>query len=238
MAKARRLCAGLPIVAMPDDARQAMLDRVAARAMAVLPSVEQVLLAIEEDDEQRPAVSPIAVILLVALALVLGVAVAALSTMGGSGGAPTPLGQSPLPDVVEPSFSAPPATSGGSPSPTPTSASPTPSPSPTVTAPASVSSSPSPTQTTAAPVRADIAISPHQGPRGTQITVRGTGWPPRSVVRVTYSGTLVSSTTSAETDTRGRFTAQVTASGTLPGSYTIRASDGARSATANFRQTS
>src|SRR5207248_667261 len=62
LAKGRRLCAGLPVLAMPDEAREALLDRVAARAMTVLPSVEEVLAAIEEDDDVRPSISPIVVI--------------------------------------------------------------------------------------------------------------------------------------------------------------------------------
>jgi hypothetical protein len=79
LAKARRVLAGLPVLALPDDAREAMLARFAERAHALLPTVDEVLAAIEDEGHDRPAVSPVVVVLAIVLALVLGVAVAAVT---------------------------------------------------------------------------------------------------------------------------------------------------------------
>ncbi|MDQ1697848.1 MAG: hypothetical protein QOJ03_3201 [Frankiaceae bacterium] len=233
LAKGRRLVAGLPVVAMPDDAREAMIERITSRAHAVLPSVDDVLLAIEEDDETRPAVSPLIVILAIVLALVLGVAVAAVTTLGPSGehalvDAPTSV------PSEQPSFSvsATPRRHSQSPSPRATSGTPTPSATPT-------SVSPTPTRThTPKPAFADIQLTPTSGPRGTNITVTGTGWQPGALVTLRYSGTLVSSTSSATVDKHGQFVGHITARGTLPGTYTVTADDGSQTAPATFEQTS
>lgn len=237
MAKGRRLCAGLPVLALPDEVREAMLMRVAARAAAVLPTVEQVMLAVEEDEQRRPAVSPIAVVLLVVLALVLGVAVAALTTMQSTD---THAFVDHTPSAVDetPSFSISPTkakhaspSASATVSAVPTSASPTGRRTPTSASPTATDSS------TPAAGPAAIAISPRQGPRGTTITVDGTGWSAGAHVSLSYSGTLVSSTSSARADGSGRFHATLRANGTLPGRYTIEASDGAESSKASFQQT-
>ncbi|HET7529907.1 MAG TPA: hypothetical protein VFJ98_03005 [Mycobacteriales bacterium] len=233
LAKGRRLAAALPVVAMPDDAREAMLERVTERAHAVLPSVEEVLLAIDEDESASPVVSPIAVILAIVLALVLGVAVAAVTTHhpGDSVALATP--QSPA--AVSPSFTVGPAPTDRSPSPRRHhSASPSATTTPSTPPPAGPSSTP----TSAAAAIAAITIDPGSGPRGTTISVTGTGWTPGSTVSVRYSGALTGGGASATVDARGRFSATVTANAALPGSYTVTASDGSQSDSQPFRQTS
>ena len=231
MAKGRRLAAALPVVAMPDEARESMLERITERAQAVLPSVDEVLLAIDEDDEDQPVISPIAVVLAIVVALVLGVAVAAL-TANRPGGDSVALA-SPQPPAVTPSFNFPstPAVSrsakprrSSTPSST-TSSSPT---SPVLTGP----------PTSAPASAADISIDPTSGPRGTSITVAGSGWTPGTVVTVRYSGTLAGSGTSTTVDDSGRFTTALNANAPLPGNYTVTATDGSSTASAPFRQTS
>jgi hypothetical protein len=236
MAKGRRLAAGLPIVAMPDEAREAMLERVAVRAAAVLPTVDEVLDAVEEEHDIRPAVSPVVVVLAIVMALVLGVALAALTSSGRGGGADALVPTEPTLVPETPSFSV-------SITPTKRSASPRTSRSSTPTAPASTASvqpsSAAPTTTAPPPeVPGTITLSPASGPRGTDITVKGRDWTPGAQVIVEYRATLGSSSTTAIVGQNGRFTAVVTANGTLPGSYPVDADGGGERATATFQQTS
>jgi hypothetical protein len=234
MAKGRRLAAALPVLAMPDDAREAMLERVAIRAGAVLPNVDEVLRVIEEDDAVPPVISPIAVVLAIVLALVLGVALAAVTTSRGDGGdvavaVPT------VEPRVQPSFTVAPSTTpaaqkrhrSSSPSTTPSTSAP---PAPTSASPAaSVSSTP-------AVGVAVVAASPSSGPRGTVFTVAGRGWDPGATVTVRY-GSLGGGSTSATVDSRGRFAASLNANAPLPGTYTVTATSDTRSAQTTFRQT-
>jgi hypothetical protein len=227
LAKGRRLSAGLPVLAMPDDAREAMLDRVAARATAVLPTVEEVLTAIEEDDDVKPAVSPMLVVAAIVLALLLGVGVAALTRSSGT-------------DTLQ--ASSPVAT----PSVEPTLFTPSDSPSVTPSASASTSASPSASRTpsakpTASPsvvVNPAVRVSPTSGPRGTSITVAGTGWAPGDQVSIRYTGPVSSSRATAVADSRGRFRVTLSANGLVPGDYTVQASGSSGTASASFRQTS
>ena len=226
LAKGRRLCAGLPVLAMPDEAREAMLERVSTRAMTVLPSVEEVLLAIEEDDEVRPAVSPVIVIAALVLALLLGVVIAALTRSGTAGqqlGALTP-SSAPTPT---PSFSALPTPSAS----TTRSA----SAKPTTSRPPTTRPSQTPTKVALNPA---IAISPSSGPRGTTIAVSGSGWAAGDDIVVRYTGPVSASRTSATADKHGRFQLTISANGLVPGSYTVQASGSSGSASQTFRQTS
>jgi hypothetical protein len=231
LAKARRLTAALPIIAMADDAREAMLDRVAVRAAQVLPSVDEVLAAVDEDDDTRPAIAPLAVVLVIVLALVLGVAVAALTRSGG-GGVPAGLAPTETSAPVQPSFAvSSPAAS--------VSATPTARPSTTASAkPTTRSTATARATSTRQTTQAAIVLSPTQGPRGTSITVTGSGWLPGDSVTIVYTGPISQSRQSAVADSRGRFSAQVTANGLVPGDYTVQASGSEATATANFRQTS
>ena len=229
LAKGRRLAAGLPVLAMPDEAREAMLQRVTTRAHQVLPTVEQVLLAVEEDDDDRPAISPLAVVLAIAIALILGVAVAALTRAGTTGSStPTALPTG-VPGPITPSFTV---------SPTPSVST---SPSRSVSATPTRSTTPSASVTathSSVVVNPAVTVSPVQGPQGTSIIVSGTGWQPGDAVTVRYTGPVSSSHTSATADARGRFTVTVTASGLVPGDYQIQASGSSGTASASFRQTS
>ena len=229
LAKSRRLVAGLPILAMPDDAREAMLDRVSARARAVLPSVDEVLVAIDEENDVRPTISPIIAIFAVVVALVLGVGIAIITTSRPGGGEPLASAITPGP-VTAPSFSVSPTPRRSSRSPGPQ----TPTPTPTATS----TPTPTPTLTSAPPTVASITISPTSGPRGTTVVVTGTGWAAGLPVTVRYTGTLTESTASATPRRSGTFTVRLTARGTLPGSYTISADNGVQNDSRPFQQTS
>jgi hypothetical protein len=233
LAKGRRLAAALPVLAMPDDAREAMLERFGARAGAVLPSVDEVLLAIEEDDATGPAISPVAVILAIVIALVLGIAVAAATSNRTGGQRALDATPTTLPSI-EPSFTATPLTSA-SPSRTPSATPSTKSSSPAASQSASATAS---AASTGPGDTAAITLSPAQGPRNTSITIAGTGWTPGSLVTVSYVGSLSSQHHSTTVDARGRFTVTLPADGTLPGQHRVDASDGSSNATATFTQTS
>jgi hypothetical protein len=229
LTKGRRLCAGLPVIAMPDEAREAMLERVGARATSVLPSVEAVLLAIEEDDDVKPAISPIVVIAALVVALLLGVGIAAVTRSGDGGSALDTLRPSSSPSPITPSFSAAPTPSLSTAS-TSASASPSRSRSP--------SSRPSQSSSTASALHPAITTSPASGPRGTTITVTGSGWAAGDDVVVRYTGPVSSSRSSTVASSRGRFQVTITASGLVPGDYTVQARGSSGSASSAFRQTS
>jgi len=231
LAKARRLTAALPIIAMPDEAREAMLERVAVRAGAALPSVDEVLAAVEQDDDTRPAIAPLAVVLAIVLALVLGVAVAAITRSDSGANAGDQLPPVATAPTEEPSFSV--------------SATPSTKPSATTTRTARPSTKPSATQTastgptsTPGETAAEITLSPTQGPRGTAISVTGIGWTPGDIVTVVYSGPISQSRTSTTVEADGSFATTVTANGLVPGDYTVQATSSDATASAPFRQTS
>ena len=228
LAKGRRLCAGLPVIAMPDEAREAMLERVSERAVTVLPSVDAVLLAIEEDDDLKPAISPILVIAVLVVAVLLGVGIAALTRSGGGTSALGALTPTTTPSPESPAFS-----TSANPSASASSNSPSASPSRSL----SPSSRPTQSATTVA-VNPEISISPLSGPRGTTITVTGSGWAPGDSIAVRYTGPVSSSRASASANKRGRFQLTISASGLVPGDYTVQASGSSGSASQSFRQTS
>jgi DNA-directed RNA polymerase specialized sigma24 family protein len=225
LARGRRLAAGLPIIAMDDDAREAMIERITEHAVAALPSHEAVLRAVDEDHDPGSPVSPVIAVIAVILAIALGVAVGAISRAGHSLG---PLATSPAPTVapVTPSFSV-------SPSPRHTKTrSPSPSQSPTVE-PTISFTPPSSEPTFSTPTRAEIALSPTTGRSGTNIVVSGTGWTPRTRVTVSYAG---KPQTGARVAADGSFTVSVIANAVLPGNRRVTATNGEQSATAIFMQ--
>ncbi len=223
LARGRRLAAGLPIIAMDDDAREGMIDRVSHHAVAALPSHEAVLRAVDEDHDPGPPVSPVIAVIAIVLAIALGIGIGAVSQANHSLG---PLASSPAPSLtpIVPSFSV-------SPSPhrhrTP---SPTPTPSLSVTPTVLPTLSPPPTS---APAIATLTLSPTSGRSGTDITVTGTGWTPGSLVFVSYAG---QNQTSVTADPDGAITAHVVANSVLPGNRRVTASNGDQSATATFNQ--
>jgi hypothetical protein len=232
LSKGRRLAAGLPVIALPDEARETLLERVSERAHAQLPTPDEVLSVVEADESESPLIAPVIAVVAVVLALILGVAVAAVLRSGPTG-AQVPAGAAPSLPSVTPSFSVAPTKS---PSRTPTPRRTTPSLSPSSQA-SSTRPSTAPSSATPPPEAASISISPTSGPRGTTIDVFGTGWAAHVTVTVTYSGAISSSRTTVVTDRHGRFSAQITAAGLVPGSYTVRASGGGQSASAQFDQT-
>lgn len=239
-----RLAAALPVVALPDDERDGMLARVGERAAGVLPSPEEVLLAVEVA-RGRPVLAPGLVAAVILLAVLGGVLTAAL-TFGGGGMRTVELTPSPPPMLVPTSAAGP---GGGSPSASTTpSASATPSTpgSPTRPAPADT---PSPTAPPAAarppspsPAVAALTLDPTSGPNGTLVRVGGSGFTPGASVEVSYRGTLgqpTGSQTSALVGPDGTFTATLRASDPtgLPGRHGVVANDGERSASATFTAT-
>ena len=231
LAKARRLTAALPIIAMPDEAREPMLERIAVRAAATLPSADEVLAVVDQDDDTRPAIAPLAVVLVIVLALVLGVGVAAL-TRSTTGSAAT----NDLPPVApapteQPSFSVSPTASLSA------TATPTRTARPTTT-PTSRRTATAPATSTRGVTVAEITLSPTQGPRGTAIAVDGTGWTAGDTVTVVYSGPISQNRTTTTVGADGSFSATVTANGLVPGDYTVQATGSDATASASFRQTS
>lgn len=106
LAKGRRLAAGLPILAMDDDAREALIRRVSARADASLPSHDEVLRAVDEDTDPGPVISPVLVIAAMVLAVLIGVGIAKLNHSAN-----TPTVPPPAPSVtIEPPGATPAAT--------------------------------------------------------------------------------------------------------------------------------
>jgi hypothetical protein len=104
LSKGRRLASALPIIAMDDDARESLIQRVSARAATLLPTHEAVLRAVDEDHDPGPAVSPVIAIIVLVLALTLGVAIAVVSRDGGSSNPPPHPPPSPT-SSISPSFS-------------------------------------------------------------------------------------------------------------------------------------
>jgi hypothetical protein len=84
LAKGRRLATGLPIVAMPDEARERLLDVLAAKAAKRLPSRERLVAVAEADRDPGPLVPPMLVVVAVALAVALGLGIALLGQATGS----------------------------------------------------------------------------------------------------------------------------------------------------------
>jgi hypothetical protein len=234
LAKGRRLAAGLPIIAMDDDARESLIDRVATRAEAVLPSLDAVLRAVDEDHDPGPVVSPVIAVVALVLAVSLAIAIAVVSH-----GASSPAAQPPAPIntpvVTEtPSFPVAPVI-------TPRHLKST-SAQPTITSTTSRSGKPhtaTPTAnaTKSRPPRAGparISLSPTSGGSGTPITVNGAGFPPRTVVQLSYANGR--STSTARVDANGSFTGHLQANSLVPGNQTVTATDGSKSASAQFAQ--
>lgn len=237
LSKGRRLAAGLPIIAMDDDAREALIERISSRAEAILPSHEAVLQAVDEDHDPGPIVSPVIAVIALVLALSLGVAIA-LVTQATSSPAPAP-----APGPVASFVPSPQASFPTSITPKQRRATQTASAKPTISAGNRPSktphhkTSPSSLPTTASsPVagRPQITLSPTSGREGTTITVSGSGFPARTIARLSYAGGRSSS--SARVGADGSFTGQLQADALLPGGEQVIARDGGASASATFTQ--
>jgi hypothetical protein len=224
LARGRRLAAGLPIIAMDDDAREALIERIAERATATLPSHDAVLKAVDEDHDPGPPVSPIVAVIALVLAVALGIAVAAVSRPDHSLGT---LAAGPAPSLspVVPSFSVSPSphrSYTASPSATPTLA----------TSPTSPVIEPSSPATSVA-ARPALTLSPKAARSGSDFTVLGTGWVPGTRVFVSYAG---KPQTSARVRADGSWQASLVANAFLPGSRRVSATDGQTTVNALFLQ--
>lgn len=234
LATGRRLAAALPVIAMDDDARESMIQRVAARAELVLPSHDEVLRAVDEDHDPGPAVSPVLAVVVLVLALAAGVGLAVVSR-ADSTPAPAP---APIQTTIAP------ITPGFSVAPTPSRHRHSSSTSPDPLASQSrrpanrrATDSPSPPATSSAPAAtgpATISLTPSTGHSGTTITVTGSGFPAGTTVHVAYAGGQ--SSTTAAVHSSGRFSAHLVARALLPGHETVSATDGSTSAKAVFNQ--
>ena len=184
---------------MDDDAREALIDRVAARAEAVLPSHDEVLRAVDEDHDPGPVVSPVIAIVALVLAVSLGVAIALVSQCRQHA---APATRSPITTFLPSRAASFPATDRATPA------------QPASTAPAGRrrhsttigrrrdrahdiirSARRRPVIDARPPGRREITLSPTQRPtRVRTITVTGSGFPPSSVVQLSYAGGRSTST--------------------------------------------
>jgi hypothetical protein len=201
--EARRLLAGLAIIAMADADRDALIARATAVANRLLPSADEV-----ESAGNARRVLPVSLVAgCLGGALVLG-ALVALASSGGIGparGAPAFDPVSPTP-TASPSSATPSAT--GTPTPTASSLA------PTATAPSvrpSRSATPSPAYS-GYPGTQSASLSRTTGGNGTTVQVTGGGWTTGRNVTITYLDALHRPTGQRATaipDARGRFTAGI-----------------------------
>jgi DNA-directed RNA polymerase specialized sigma24 family protein len=234
--RARRLLAGLTVVALADADRDALLATVERRATAQLPAA--VPLSPDEEDEEPPKRYSLSLMTLgLVLASGLGIAIGALA----SGGEPSVLAvdQEPPPLVT-----AAPVLVVGPASPTATP-SPTPPPTPRVFV---VTPSPQASPTASATPSADetviplsLSLSPTSGPVDTVVTVSGQGWTPNAVVTVRFqqANGATGAEVSAQTDGDGSFQTQITAhdQSNIAGPRNVVADDGVQQAQATFTVT-
>ena len=230
--RARRIAAALPLVPMPEGARDSLVAAISARAAAVLPSAAEALYSGGPSRRRGPLI-PIPVIIgAIAVAVVLGAVVGIASAPGG--GVHTTAG---LPSSGSTS------TPTTTPSAGKTSAKPSASASasttahPTTTPP--TTPTPSGSQSTTPPAgSADISVEPSRGPNGRTITVTGSGWQPGVTVSVTYYTGLgqPSSQAQATPGSNGHFTVFLAAEDPtlVPGNHRIYATNGNQSATAFY----
>ncbi|MGZ6793921.1 MAG: hypothetical protein ACXVFV_13275, partial [Mycobacteriales bacterium] len=226
----------------PDAEREALLARVEDRVRQVLPAPLLGLEADEWDDEEEPhrrySLSLMALGVVLAAALGIGIGVLA-SRGGGDSGVVTssvPLVTAAPPFVLK---------DVGSPAPPEPPSSPrvfliTPSPTPAPTAAPTESPTPLPTASTGAPLT--LQVSPSSGPNDSTLTVTGGGWTPGATVTVTYQAGLngtAGSTVTATVSPDGTFATTLSAhdpSG-VPGAHTVHADDGSQTADATFTAT-
>ena len=238
--RARRLLRGMTVVALPDAAREALLERVEASTSRLLPAadLEPDLL----DDLEPRRLIPLS---LIALGLLL--AVGAGSAAGAYASRDTAVGTvvsgtgPPLVTAAPVLTLAPaqrPATTPG-PSLTPRVFLITPSPTPVVTTPPPPAT-PTATATPVVPEPLTLTLSPVSGPNGTTITVTGRGWAPGGVVTLVYRGLTGQASGPggrASVDGQGHFTATVVATDATPGRHALEATDATTTTSATFLQT-
>ena len=231
--RGRRLAAALPVEALADAPRDRLVASVEERAGALLPTLSELLMAQEEQREERagPLVPLPVVLVALAVALVLGAitgAATAPSEKRATDAAPAPGATTAGAE----------ATASATPTPSLTAtATPTPRPRRTTPPPATATARP----TRIGPVVAgppEISIDPSSGPNNQAVNVTGQGWEPGLSVTIAYVNLLgqTTSSTSAVIDARGRFSAVLVCSDPVPGRHTIRASDGTNTASQSYQQ--
>jgi hypothetical protein len=232
--RAHQMLAGLTVVALPEQVRDAVLGRVDAQARAYLPSAADLVMADDEalvDEAPSRWLVPLYALMGLVAAAVVGTVIGLLLSRGGSGTTTGAQDPNVLPEVTgAPIASASPLptafpTLSGNPSPSVFFVTPSPSPG------SSGAGSPPPFSPEPANEPLTMTSDPTSGPNGAQVTVQGTGWQPRGTVTIDYLDTLgrqTGSHASAAIDARGRFTTTIAAQdpANLPGRHTIRADDG------------
>jgi len=235
----RRLLAGLSVAALPDDAREALLERVSGRARAVLPAATapvELVEELDEDDEPRRLLSPLWVVLSLLAACAAGLGLGVLTSREG----PVERAQiGRLPAVTAPPLPTleprdPAARTQPRPSTTVFTLRPT-TPAPAASA-SSDSATAQPSASSSAP---SVALRPASGPAGDLVSVSGSGWEPDSAVSVAYLDALESQTgsgTEATVDGDGEFSVQISADDPEQptGPHLVRVTDGTTTRTATY----
>lgn len=247
--RAHTMLAGLTVVALPEEHRAGVLDRVDAQGRTYLPAAASLLVDDDEDLLDEPSgrwLVPLYALLALIAAVVVGAVLGFLLSRGGGGSATAAAAPSdpgvlpqvtaaPLPSAkpLPTSF---PSPSGPQPSPRVFLVTPTPSPGSAVQPGRSngASSAPEP-----AGEPLTLVSSPTSGPNGATLTIQGTGWLPRGSVTLDYIdplGRQTGSHATATVDARGRFTTTISAQdpANLPGRHVIRASDGTHADSATY----
>ncbi len=235
---ARRLLAGLSVVALPEADRAELMAAVEARALVTLPSAAALAAAAEQEviieEIPRRLFSPLLVLLALLVAVGLGAAVGAAN----SATKVDPLPVTPLPTLTAPPLpTLDPLAPPPAPAPDPVTSvfTITPSPPPTTPPP-----TPTPTASPSAGT-ARLTLDPSSGPDGTPVQVRGTGWTPGGRVTVTYlddAGQPTASRGSDVADETGSF--QVTLVLRDPagaGRHAVSATNGQQTQSVAFTQT-
>jgi hypothetical protein len=243
-ARAHQSLAGLTVVALPEQQREAVLTRVDAQSRAYLPLAAELLVADDEAYADEPGRwhGPLYAVLALIGAVVVGTLIGlVLSRSPGPGrtASVTPTDPAVSPTVTtapQPTLTPSPTlapTPAGGPTPSVFLITPTPSPG-RVGSGASPTGGPEP-----ATEPLTLSANPASGPNGAAVTVEGTGWTRRGTVTLDYLdplGRQTGSHATAAVDARGRFTTTLAAQdpANLPGRHIIRATDGAQSDSATY----
>jgi DNA-directed RNA polymerase specialized sigma24 family protein len=240
--RAHNMLAGLTVVALPEDLREGVLDRVDAQARAALPTAAELFIADDEeliDEAPSRWLIPLYVLGAIIAAVVVGTIIGLLLSRSPGGGSKATNDPNVLPEVTAaalPTTRPLPTTFptlSGNPSPTVFFVTPSPSPGSTV------GGSPPPFSPEPATEPLTLSADPTSGPNDTTVTLQGTGWSPRAAVTIDYLDPLgrpTGSRAGATVDARGRFTTTLSAHdpSNLPGRHTIRATDGTQTVSATF----
>jgi DNA-directed RNA polymerase specialized sigma24 family protein len=232
--RGRRLAAALPVKALADEPRDALVQTVRERAAQLLPALADLLTAQQDEDAAasvRSLVSLPVIVVSLACALVLGALTGAVTAPGDS----SPRASGPDDGGVSATD-----TPTGLPTATPT-ATPTPSATPTARRTTTPSARPTAARTTAPPVVAGpprISIDPSSGPNNQPVEVTGAGWTAGTNVTVSYVNLLGQTTSSVvvSVESNGTFATTLYCSDPVPGQHTIRASDGVSTASQPYTQ--